>query len=50
MTRIKAGNIQLDYELRGSGAPLIMINGFRRSRVVWLEPFLEFLQSNGGRR
>ena len=41
MSRIKAGGIHLDYETRGSGPPLIMINGFRRSRVVWLEPFLE---------
>lgn len=41
MSRIKAGDIQLDYEMRGSGPPLIMINGFRRSRVVWLEPFLK---------
>lgn len=41
MSRIKAGDIHLDYETRGNGPPLMMINGFRRSRVVWLEPFLE---------
>ena len=41
MSRIKTGGIHLDYEVRGSGPPLIMINGFRRSRVVWLESFLE---------
>ncbi|HKI99212.1 MAG TPA: alpha/beta hydrolase [bacterium] len=44
MTRINAGALALDYELRGHGPPLLMINGFRRSRVVWLEPLLEALE------
>ena len=43
MTRVNAGSLQLDYELRGQGPPLLMINGFRRSRVVWLEPLLAAL-------
>ncbi len=44
MTRINTGAVQLDYELRGAGPPLLMINGFRRSRVVWLEPLLAALE------
>jgi pimeloyl-ACP methyl ester carboxylesterase len=44
MTRVKCGEISLDYELRGQGPPLLMINGFRRSRVVWLEPLLAALE------
>jgi len=44
MTRIDTGEIALDYELRGDGPPLLMINGFRRSRVVWLEPLLAALE------
>lgn len=44
MTRISAGDVTLDYELRGEGPPLLMINGFRRSRVVWLEPLLKALE------
>jgi len=43
MTRVNAGAVTLDYELRGSGPPLLMICGFRRSRVVWLEPLLSAL-------
>ena len=44
MTRIRAGALELDHEIRGEGPPLLMINGFRRSRVVWLEPFLSALE------
>ena len=44
MTRIHAGAVTLDYELRGQGPPLLMINGFRRSRAVWLEPLLQALE------
>lgn len=40
MGRVKANGVTLDYELRGAGPPLLMISGFRRSRVIWLEPFL----------
>jgi len=44
MTRVNVGTLELDYELRGQGPPLLMINGFRRSRVVWLEPLLAALE------
>ena len=40
MSKAKSGPVTLDYELRGNGPPLLMINGFRRSRVVWLEGLL----------
>lgn len=46
MTRINTGAVMLDYELRGSGPPLLMICGFRRSRVVWLEPLLSALEAH----
>jgi len=41
MPRLNAGAVTIDYELRGAGPPLLMINGFRRSRVVWLEGVLK---------
>jgi pimeloyl-ACP methyl ester carboxylesterase len=41
MPKIRAGSISIDCETRGSGPPLLMVNGFRRSRVVWLEGVLE---------
>jgi pimeloyl-ACP methyl ester carboxylesterase len=41
MPQVKSSGVAIDYEVRGSGAPLLMINGFRRSRVVWLEAFLK---------
>lgn len=44
MTRIATGEVSLDYELRGQGPPLLMICGFRRSRVIWAEPFLAALE------
>jgi len=37
---LNAGAMSIAYELRGAGAPLLLINGFRRSRVVWLEGVL----------
>ena len=39
--KLNAGAVAIDFELRGEGPPLLMINGFRRSRVVWLDAFLE---------
>ena len=36
MPKLNVGAVAIDYELRGEGPPLLMINGFRRSRVVWL--------------
>lgn len=44
MATAKAGDVSIAYELRGNGAPLIMFNGFRRSRVVWGEPLLQRLE------
>jgi pimeloyl-ACP methyl ester carboxylesterase len=44
MTRVNIGALSLDYELRGEGPPLLMINGFRRSRVGWMEPLLAELE------
>jgi pimeloyl-ACP methyl ester carboxylesterase len=41
MPKLNAGSLLIDYELRGEGPPLLMINGFRRSRVVWLEGVLK---------
>ncbi len=41
MPKLNAGAVSIDYELRGGGPPLLMINGFRRSRVVWLEGVLK---------
>jgi pimeloyl-ACP methyl ester carboxylesterase len=41
MPTLNAGAVSIDYELRGEGPPLLMINGFRRSRVVWLEGVLK---------
>ena len=40
MPMLNAGAVSIAYELRGEGPPLLMINGFRRSRVVWLEGVL----------
>ena len=39
--KLNAGAVAIDCELRGAGPPLLMINGFRRSRVVWLDRLLE---------
>jgi pimeloyl-ACP methyl ester carboxylesterase len=41
MSKLNAGAVSIDYELRGEGPPLLMINGFRRSRVVWLDAVLK---------
>lgn len=46
MTRVNVGPLELDYELRGEGPPLLMINGYRRSRVVWMEPILAALEGH----
>jgi pimeloyl-ACP methyl ester carboxylesterase len=44
MAKATVGGVSIDYELRGQGAPLLMFNGFRRSRVIWGEPFLRPLE------
>lgn len=41
MPRVNSDGVAIDYELRGNGPPLLLINGFRRSRVVWLEGVLK---------
>jgi 3-oxoadipate enol-lactonase len=41
MPLLNAGAVAIAYELRGAGPPLLMINGFRRSHVVWLEGVLK---------
>ena len=43
MPKMNAGAVTIDYELRGAGPPLLMINGFRRSRVAWLDGVLQAL-------
>lgn len=43
MPKLNVGSVSIDTELRGAGPPLLMINGFRRSRVVWLEGVLKLL-------
>ncbi len=41
MPMLNAGAVSIAYETRGAGPPLLMINGFRRSRVVWLDAVLQ---------
>ena len=43
MPRTKVGKLTLDYDWVGQGPPLLMIAGFRRSQVVWYEPFIDRL-------
>lgn len=43
MPKAQANGFTLEYELRGSGDPLVLINGYRRSRQAWGEPFVEAL-------
>lgn len=45
MAKVNVDGVSIDYELRGAGPPLLMINGFRRSRVVWLDPLLDLLSA-----
>ena len=42
MPRIKAGNINLNYDVYGEGEPLLLIMGFGMSGAAWL-PSLPFL-------
>jgi len=41
MPKLNAGAVSIGYETRGAGPPLLLINGFRRSHVVWLEGVLQ---------
>jgi pimeloyl-ACP methyl ester carboxylesterase len=43
MPKANADGVAIDYEVRGAGAPLLMICGFRRSRVVWMNGILDLL-------
>ncbi len=43
MPMLNTGAVSIAYELRGAGTPLLLINGFRRSRVVWMEGVLQAL-------
>jgi Predicted hydrolases or acyltransferases (alpha/beta hydrolase superfamily) len=44
MSITKAGDINLDYYVEGSGPPLLMIMGFAGSASSWGDPFLEALR------
>jgi 3-oxoadipate enol-lactonase len=44
MTLVDTGDIQLDYERSGSGAPLLLIMGMSGTALHWGEPFLELLR------
>src|SRR6202030_1428818 len=44
MPVLRAGEIELDYERRGSGPPLLLIMGMSGTALHWGEPFLEQLR------
>jgi pimeloyl-ACP methyl ester carboxylesterase len=44
MSKIKAGNLELEYYSEGSGPPLLMIRGFGSSAAAWGNEFLEGLR------
>ena len=44
MPKVKAGEINLEYYIEGSGPPLLMIMGFSGQASSWGEPFLEALR------
>jgi 3-oxoadipate enol-lactonase len=46
MTKITVGDIEIHYEIQGSGAPLLMIMGLSFSRRDWGEKFTELLARN----
>ena len=46
MTQITVGDIEIDYEIQGSGAPLLMIMGLSFSRRDWGKKFIELLARN----
>ncbi len=41
MPRARNGAVEIDYDQRGSGPPLLLINGFTWSRVTWMEGVLK---------
>ena len=44
MPLLRAGDIELDYERRGSGPPLLLIMGMSGTRAHWSERFLALLE------
>jgi 3-oxoadipate enol-lactonase len=46
MSMTKAGDINLEYYVEGSGPPLLMIMGFAGSATSWGEPVLEALRKH----
>ena len=46
MPKITVGDIEIDYEIQGSRAPLLMIMGLSFSRRDWGEKFTELLARN----
>ena len=44
MSMTKAGDINLEYHVEGSGPPLLMIMGFAGSASSWGDPFLEAMR------
>jgi len=43
MPTAQVNGIEIAYEIRGAGPPLLMIAGFRRSRVIWMDALAESL-------
>jgi 3-oxoadipate enol-lactonase len=46
MTKITVGDIEIDYEIQGCGAPLLMIMGLSFSLRDWGEKFTDLLAQN----
>jgi 3-oxoadipate enol-lactonase len=46
MPLLRAGEIELDYERRGSGPPLLLIMGMSGTTLHWGEPFLSELDEH----
>ncbi len=46
MTLITIGDININYQVRGSGAPILMIMGFSFSLLDWGKKFTELLAKN----
>jgi 3-oxoadipate enol-lactonase len=46
MPHVRAGDLNLEYYMEGSGPPLLMIRGFGSSAAAWGEPFLEGLRKH----
>lgn len=44
--KAKIGDIEIAYYMRGSGQPLVMINGFKSTLAAWDPSLLEHLEKN----